>query len=109
MIRRGKDAVHDEGLGTIRNRDVVCVIVQATAARQVTRDGGSELRNPGRRGVPVLAGIERPFGCFANIGGGWKVGLTNRKADDVAAVGDELVDLGQHHECVLGAEGRCAL
>jgi diaminopimelate decarboxylase len=39
-----------------------------------------------------------------DVGGGVKIGLTNRKAYDVPSLGDQFVNFGEHFKGVFGPE-----
>ena len=104
MIGDRRDRVGDEGLRACADHDLVGRDVESAARAHVARRCGAQLVDAGGRRIAVLAGANRRDRRVLDIDRRREVGLADAERDDVAALANEVVDFGEHDECVLGAE-----
>jgi hypothetical protein len=95
-----------KGLGARADHHVLRADRQAAAhARHVFRRRLAQRIDARRGRVAVLALADGADAGLLHVQGRREIGLADAEADDVLALGGQRIDLGQHDEGVLGAEG----
>ncbi len=108
VVGGGKDGVRDEGFGPSAYHHVLGPDREAPHLAHVARGRLAQLDDAGRGRVAVPAFAHRPHGRILDVRGRVEIRLPDAKRDDVLALADELVHLGEDDEGVLGAEVRGA-
>ena len=109
VIGSGHDRILDEGLGAVGHGHMIRRHRDAPRTRKIIRHRAAQLRDARRCGVARMAGIHGSLGRVDDVAGCDEVGLADSEADDRTSLGDELVDLLQHHEGMLGSQALRAL
>ena len=104
VVGRRKNAVGDEGLRPSADYDVFRPDLEAPHGTHIARRGFAQLDDAGRGRVAVLALAHRTHRRVLHVDGRMEIRLADAKGDDVLALADELVHLGEDHEGVFCSE-----
>ena len=103
-VRHRGDRVGDEGLGARANDHVVRPDVEAAPRAQIVRGSRAQLVDPGARRVAVPAAADCRDCSLLHVFRRRKIGLSDAEGNDVPALPNQCVHLGQDDECIFGAE-----
>ena len=98
------DRVGDERLGASRDDDLLGRDVEPATAPHVGCCGGAQRVDACRRRIAMLAVADRGDRRVLDVRGRGEIGLADAERDDVTTLTHEIVDLGQHDECIFGAK-----
>ena len=104
VVGHAGNRVPDKRFGAGADHDFIRSDVESAQSAHRLRCGRAQLVDTGRWGIAMFTAAHGPDRGILNMRRRRKIRLTDAKRNDVLPLAHQPIDIGQHDECVLGAE-----